>query len=108
MGMHWIHLLIAAIAEALYGICLFHSRGFTLLWPSVGAVAAGVLTTFFLGLSMKTLPVGLAFVVWSGLAALGTVLYGIAMLGESRDPLRLFLMGMILIGIVGLKYTSTH
>ncbi len=106
--MHWIHLLIAAFAEALYGIFLFHSRGFTLLWPSIGAITAGILTTVFLAISMKTLPVGLAFVVWSGLAALGTVLYGIAMLGESRDPMRLALMGMILIGILGLKYTSAH
>ncbi len=108
MSIHWIYLIVAAIAEALYGIAVFHSRGWTQLWPTVGAVVAGILTTVLLGLSMKGLPVGLAFVVWSGLAAIGTVLYGITALGEARDPMRLALMGMILVGIVGLKFTSTH
>ena len=108
MSIHWIYLLLAAFAEALYGICVFHSRGWTLLWPSVGAVAAGIVTTVFLGLSMKGLPVGLAFVVWSGLAAIGAVLYGITALGEARDPMRLALIGMILAGIVGLKMTSAN
>ena len=108
MSIHWIYLIFSAITEALFGIAVYHSRGWTQLWPSLGAVVAGILTSVLLGFSMKGLPVGLAFVVWSGLAAICTVLYGIIALGEARDPMRLALMGMILVGIVGLKFTSTH
>jgi len=104
----WIYLIIAAIAEAVYGISLYHSRGFTLLIPSSISVAAGLATTILLGLSMKSLPIGVAFVIWSGLAALGTAGYGMIVLGESRDLLRLGLMALILGGIAGLKLTSTH
>jgi len=104
----WVYLLLAAVAEAMYGIGLYHSRGFTVLWPSVLAVIAGLLTTWWLAMAMKGLPIGLSFVVWSGLAALGTALYGIIALHESRDLIRISMMGLILVGVVGLKFTSSH
>jgi len=104
--MNWIILLLAAFAETLYGIAVYHSRGFTLLWPTVGAVAAGVATTILLGISMKTLPIGISFVVWSGLAAIGTAVYGIIALGEARDAMRVSMMLLILTGIIGLKLTT--
>jgi quaternary ammonium compound-resistance protein SugE len=104
----WISLTLAAIAEAAYGIALYHSRGFTVAVPSTLSVVAGIATTILLGISMKSLPIGVAFVVWSGLAALGTAGYGMIVLGESKDLLRLALMAMILGGVAGLKFTSSH
>jgi len=104
----WMYLLLAAVAEALYGIGLYHSRGFTTLWPSVLAIVAGLLTTWWLALAMKGLPIGVAFVVWSGLAAIGTALYGMMALKESHDLVRVSMMGLILLGVVGLKFTSSH
>ncbi len=104
----WLHLALAAIAEAVYGISLYHSRGFSVPLPSAISVIAGIATTVLLGMSMKSLPIGLAFVIWSGLAALGTAGYGMIALGESRDFLRLGLMALILGGIAGLKFTSSH
>jgi quaternary ammonium compound-resistance protein SugE len=104
--MSWVYLLSAAIAEALYGIGLYHSRGFTVLWPSVLGIVAGIATTWLLALAMKGMSIGLAFVVWSGLAAVGTAAYGIAALGEPRDLVRLGMMALILIGVIGLKLTS--
>jgi quaternary ammonium compound-resistance protein SugE len=105
--MSWLYLLLAAVAEALYGIGLYHSRGFTKLWPSTLGIVAGIATTWLLALAMKGMSIGVAFVVWSGLAAIGTAIYGIAALGESRDLARLAMMGLILAGVVGLKLTST-
>lgn len=104
----WIFLVLAAAAEALYGIAVFHSRGFKLLWPTLGALVAGLITTILLGLAMRQMPVGLAFAIWSGLATLGTVAYGIIALGETASFVRLALVVVVLAGIVGLKITSTH
>jgi len=107
MTLAWIYLLIGAMAEVLYGVGLYHSKGFTLPGPSLLALLGGILTTLFLGLAMKQLPIGIAFVVWSGLAAVGTAGYGILCLGEARDLIRLGLMGMIVLGVAGLKLTSS-
>jgi quaternary ammonium compound-resistance protein SugE len=104
--MSWTYLLLAAVAEALYGIGLYHSRGFTVLWASVLGITAGIATTWLLALAMKGMSIGLAFVVWSGLAAIGTALYGIVALGEARDGMRLGMMALIVAGVVGLKLTS--
>lgn len=106
--MYWALLILAAIAEALFGIATFYARGFTQLWPSVGAVIAGTSTAILLGFAMKGLPLGVAFAVWSGLAAVGTVVFGIIYLGESRSPLQLGLIAMILIGVAGLKLISPN
>ncbi|MEI8340823.1 MAG: multidrug efflux SMR transporter [Verrucomicrobiota bacterium] len=104
----WIYLIVSAVCEVFFGIGVYHSRGFTLPWPSALAVGAGIITTLFLSLGMKHLPIGLSFVVWSGLAAVGTAAYGILFLGESRDLVRLGLMALIVAGSFGLKLTSSH
>jgi len=107
MSLAWIYLFIGAVAEVLYGVGLFHSKGFTQAGPSALALIGGIMTTLFLGLAMKQLPIGISFVVWSGLAALGTAGYGMLCLGEARDLVRLGLMAMIVAGIAGLKMTSS-
>jgi quaternary ammonium compound-resistance protein SugE len=106
MTLSWFYLVLSAVFEVFFGVGVYHSRGFTLPWPSALAVVAGIATTFFLGLGMKHLPIGLTFVVWSGLAAVGTAGYGIVCLGESRDAVRLGLMSLIVAATVGLKFTS--
>lgn len=106
--MNWVTLLLAALAETAYGVAVYHSRGFTQPWPTLWAVVSGVATTILLGLAMKSLPIGVSFVVWSGLAAIGTAIYGIAVLGEPRDATRVGMMLMILAGIVGLKFTTPN
>lgn len=108
MTISWTYLLLAAAVDALYGIGLYHSRGFSVFWPSVLSVVSAVLTTWLLSLSMKGLPIGVAFVVWSGLASVGIAVYGIAVLGESRDLLRLGFIALIIGGVAGLKLTSAH
>ena len=107
MNLAWMYLLIGALAEVVYGVGLYHSKGFTLPGPSVLSLFGGIMTTVFLGLAMKQLPIGISFVVWSGLAAVGTAGYGILYLGEARDLMRLALMAMIVFGIAGLKMTSS-
>ena len=104
--MSWVYLLLAAAAEALYGIGLYHSRGFTALWPSVLGIVAGIATTWLLAVAMQGLSIGVAFVVWSGLAAVATAIYGIVSLGEARSLTRIGMMALIVAGVVGLKLTS--
>lgn len=107
LSISWLYLILAAVAEAAFGIGLFYSRGFTQLWPSVGGVLAGITTTVLLSFAMRGLPLGVAFAVWSGLAAIGTVIYGIVFLEESRSMTQLGLIALILAGVAGLKLTST-
>jgi quaternary ammonium compound-resistance protein SugE len=108
MNSSWIYLLLATVAEVLYGIGLYHSRGFTQPWPSLLALVAGVVTTLLLGLALKHLPIGLSIAVWGGLACVGTTTYGIICLGETRDLAQLGLMALIVVCTVGLKITSSH
>ena len=104
--MGWFVLLLSAIADVFYGIGLYHSRGFTVLGPSLLAGSMAVTTTVLLSYSMKTIPAGTAFAAWSGIATIGIALYGLHQLGESRDLFRLSMIGLILAGVIGLKVTS--
>ena len=101
----WVYLLGSAFCEVFFGIGVYHSRGFTQIWPSVLAVVAGIVTTVLLSFGMKELPIGLAIVVWSGLAAVGTAAYGMVCLNESHDLVRLGLMSLIVVASIGLKLT---
>lgn len=102
----WFYLLLAAIAETIFSIQSYHSRGFTVLWPSVYASVAGIGAAVFLALAMKQLPIGLAVVIWSGSSTVAAAIYGIVVLHEARDLPRLSFMLLILVGMTGLKLTS--
>ena len=106
MTVAWIYLIFAAATEALFGITLFHSRGFTVFWPALRSIVTGTATAILLGISMKHLPIGISFAVWSGLASVATAAYGIVALNEPRDLMRLALMGLIIAGVAGLKLTA--
>ena len=104
--MAWYILIIAGLLEIGWAFCLKRADGFTRLWPTVGFGVMMLASVGLLGLSLKTLPIGTAYAVWTGVGAVGTVLVGIAFLGDSADPRRIFCLILILSGIIGLKLTS--
>jgi quaternary ammonium compound-resistance protein SugE len=104
--MAWIYLFIAGLMEIAWAIGLKYTDGFTRPWPTIGTVAAMVLSVVFLGLALRTLPVGTAYAVWTGIGAIGVALLGIVLFGESAEAARLACIGLILAGIVGLKLVT--
>ncbi len=104
--MAWIYLFIAGIFEIGFAMGLKYSEGFTRLWPTLVMAASGGLSFYLLSVSMKSLPVGTAYAVWTGIGAAGTVVLGIAFLEESGDLLRLVSISLIVVGIVGLRISS--
>jgi quaternary ammonium compound-resistance protein SugE len=104
--MPWIILLLAGLFEVGWAIGLKYTEGFTKLWPSVGTIAAMVVSLGLLGVAMKSLPVGTSYAVWVGVGAVGTALMGIVLLGEPATAGRLASLGLIVAGIVGLKLAS--
>jgi quaternary ammonium compound-resistance protein SugE len=102
----WTYLVIAGLFEMAWAIGLKYTDGFSRLWPSLGTVAAMAISLGFLGLALKTLPVGTAYAVWTGIGAAGTVLLGILLFAEPATALRLGCVGLILAGIVGLKLVT--
>lgn len=101
--MPWLILLLAGLFEVVWAGLMKTSRGFTVLWPSVGTVAAMTVSVVLLGIAMKSLPLGTAYAVWTGIGAVGAVLVGIFFLGEPHDFPRMFFLFLIIAGLVGLK-----
>lgn len=106
--MAWLLLVLAGLFEVGWAIGLKYTDGFTKLWPSLGTVAAMGLSFVLLSQAMKSLPVGTAYAVWVGVGAVGTALLGIALFSEPANPGRLISLGLIVLGIVGLKLASPH
>jgi quaternary ammonium compound-resistance protein SugE len=102
----WIHLTLAGILEIGWAIGLKYTDGFSRLWPTVATVVSMVLSLALLGQAVRTLPIGTAYAVWTGIGAFGTALLGIVLLGEPSDLPRLLCLGLIAAGIVGLKLFS--
>jgi quaternary ammonium compound-resistance protein SugE len=106
MGMPWIILVAAGLFEIGWAVGLKYTEGFTRLWPSLGTAASMVVSVLLLGLAVRSLPLGTAYAVWTGVGTVGTVLLGIVLFSESADPLRLACIGLIVVGIVGLKLVA--
>jgi quaternary ammonium compound-resistance protein SugE len=104
--MPWVLLVIAGILEVAFAFGLKSSEGFTRLIPALFTVATGVSSVFLLSLSLRILPVGTGYAVWTGIGAAGTAILGMAVLGDSAAPLRLFCIALILAGVIGLKLAS--
>ena len=104
--MAWLLLVLAGLFEVGWSIGLKYTDGFTRPWPTVGPVAAMVISLGLLGLAMKTLPVGTAYAVWVGVGAVGTAILGIVLFAEPANAGRLVSLGLIVAGIVGLKLAS--
>lgn len=106
--MAWVYLVLAGILEIGWAIGLKHVDGFTRLWPGVATVAAMVASMILLALAARTLPIGTAYAVWTGIGAAGVAILGMVWLGESRDLIRLLCIGLIVTGTVGLKLASSE
>lgn len=106
--MAWIYLLTASIFEITWAVSLKYTNGFTRLWPTVINLIAMVGGIYLLSQAEKTIPVGTAYAVWTGIGAVGTAVLGIIFFGESRDLLRIICLTLIIAGIAGLKLTSAH
>jgi quaternary ammonium compound-resistance protein SugE len=104
--MAWFMLFVAGLMEIGWAIGLKYTEGFTRLMPSVLTLAAMAASMALLGLALKTLPIGTAYAVWTGIGAVGTALLGIWLLGEPATVMRLVCIGLIVSGIVGLKLVT--
>ncbi|HEX2555847.1 MAG TPA: quaternary ammonium compound efflux SMR transporter SugE [Microvirga sp.] len=104
--MAWIFLGIAGLFEIGWAVGLKYTQGFTRLVPSALTVISMAVSLGLLGLSLKTLPLGTAYAVWTGIGTVGTALVGIWLLGESASPVRLACIGLIVAGLLGLKLVS--
>ena len=104
--MSWIALFAAGLFEIGWAVGLKFTDGFTRLWPSLATAASMAVSLGLLALALRTLPLGTAYAVWTGIGAVGTVIFGITVLGETASPARLAFLAMIVAGIAGLKMTS--
>ena len=104
--MAWALLSIAGLLEIAFALCMKWSEGFTRLMPGLFTVAAGLSSVFLLSLSLRTLPVGTGYAVWTGIGAAGTAILGMVLLGDPVGPLRIFCIGLILAGVIGLRLVS--
>jgi len=106
--MAWLILILAGLFEAAWAVGLKESKGFTRPWISAITVIAMIVSLVLLSIALKTLPLGTAYTIWTGIGAMGTVILGLAFYHESADPKRLVCIGLILAGILGLKLVSPH
>lgn len=106
--MAWIILVLAGVFEVAWAVGLKYTEGFTRLWPTLWTVGAMVLSLALLGLALRSLPLGTAYAVWTGVGTVGTALLGIWLFQEPADAPRLLCIGLIVAGIMGLKLVSPH
>lgn len=104
--MAWSMLFIAGLLEVGWAIGLKYTDGFTRLMPSVLTIACMIASVALLGLSLKTLPVGTAYAVWTGIGSVGTAILGIWLFGDPATALRIACIGLIVAGIIGLKVVA--
>lgn len=100
--MSWLVLFLAGLFEVGWAIGLKFTEGFTRLWPTIWTVVSMIVSLALLGLAMRELPVGTAYAVWTGIGAVGTVILGIVLFGESAAFGRMLCVGLIVAGIAGL------
>jgi quaternary ammonium compound-resistance protein SugE len=101
--MAWVVLLLAGLFEVGWAVGLKYTNGFTRLWPTVATAASMAVSLGLLGVALRTLPLGTAYAVWTGIGAVGTVVLGIVLFDEPATAGRLACAGLIVAGIVGLK-----
>lgn len=104
--MAWIYLVIAGLLEIIWAVGLKYTDSFTKPTPSAITILAMAFSFGFLSLSLKSIPMGTAYAVWVGIGAVGVALFGIFVYGESSSLIRLFCLGLIIAGIIGLKLIS--
>jgi quaternary ammonium compound-resistance protein SugE len=105
---NWIYLLIAGILEICWAIGLKYTDGWSKLYPSLITVGLMIASFQFLSMALKTLPIGTAYAIWTGIGAVGTAIVGMFLFDEPRDLSRVLCILLIIVGIVGLKLTSAQ
>lgn len=105
--MPWVILFVAGLLEVVWALMLKQSEGFSKPVPTVIFFISLVLSMFLLSQALKSLPVGTAYAVWTGIGAAGTAVLGMLLFGESRDVLKLLSLVMLVAGIIGLRLTSS-
>jgi quaternary ammonium compound-resistance protein SugE len=106
--MNWIYLIIAGLLEVGWAVGLKYTDGWSRLYPSIVTVIGMIASFYFLSLALKTLPIGTAYAIWTGIGAVGTAILGMVLFGEPRDLLRILCVLLIVAGIGGLKLTSAN
>lgn len=101
--MAWTYLLIAGILEIGWALGLKYSEGFSRLLPAALTVMAMIASFYFLGLALRSLPLGTAYAVWTGIGTIGTAVLGILLFDEPLDLVRVLCISLIVIGVVGLR-----
>jgi len=104
--MTWFILFLAGLLEVCWAVGLKYTEGFTRLVPSVLTLAAMTGSILLLGLALRTLPLGTAYAIWTGIGTVGTVIFGIFFLNEPATAMRLACIALIVAGILGLKLLS--
>jgi quaternary ammonium compound-resistance protein SugE len=104
--MAWIYLVVAGILEVVWAFYMKKSEGFTLLTPSVITIVAMIASFALLSISMRSLPLGTAYTIWTGIGAVGAFVAGVIVLGESATPMRLFSAALIVSGLLMMKLSS--
>jgi quaternary ammonium compound-resistance protein SugE len=104
--MAWIILVLAGLFEVGWAVGLKYTQGFTRLVPTAITIASMILSIGLLGLALRTLPLGTAYAMWTGIGTLGTAILGIYLFAEPAHPSRLFCIALIVAGLVGLKLVS--
>ena len=102
-GSAWLILFVAGLCEIGWAVGLKYTEGFSRLWPSAATLVAMAASVVLLGWSLKVLPLGTAYAVWTGIGAVGTAILGMVLFGESKEVARLVSIGLIVACIAGLK-----
>ncbi|WP_175751451.1 quaternary ammonium compound efflux SMR transporter SugE [Burkholderia ambifaria] len=105
--MAWVLLLIAGLLEVAWAAGMKSSEGFTKLWPSVFTTVTSLASFGLLAVAMRQLPLGTAYAVWTGIGAVGAFVFGIVMMGEALTVARVASASLIVLGLVGLKLSSS-
>jgi quaternary ammonium compound-resistance protein SugE len=104
--MAWFYLFLGGVLEIIWLIAMKYSNGFKNFWPSAIVVVALIASMFVVSLAIRTIPMGTAYAIWTGIGAAGGAIAGIVLFNESKDWLRLLSIALIIAGIVGLKLTA--
>lgn len=105
--MAWLFLLVAGLFEIGWAVAMKYTEGWTRLWPTIWTLAGMVASVYFLALALRTIPLGTGYAIWTGIGAVGTAALGILLFSESVSPARLACIGLIVVGIIGLKLTAS-
>ncbi|MDF2520968.1 MAG: putative small multidrug resistance protein [Clostridia bacterium] len=106
--MEWFYLVVAGVFEVGWAIGLKYSQGFTKILPTIATIIGMAASFYFLSLSLKSLPLGTAYAIWTGIGTIGTVLLGVILFKEPFNIMRIVCIILIISGVIGLKLISNH